>query len=111
MPFGKFRGFPVEELPDNYLVWVRDNVELREPLRTAIEREWAARFDESEDNDSALAQTADLDARERELLRELITAGYRMLALKLHPDMGGSVEDMRVLNALVEKLRRGVLAA
>jgi len=33
MPFGKFRGYEVETLPDAYLLWLVENVDHREPFR------------------------------------------------------------------------------
>ncbi|HMB84625.1 MAG TPA: hypothetical protein VKI40_11315 [Terriglobales bacterium] len=39
------------------------------------------------------------------LVTELITAGYRALAMKYHPDRGGNTESMQQVNAAVEKLR------
>jgi hypothetical protein len=53
------------------------------------------------------------EQRRRELLREadlpwvekLIKAGHHALAQKHHPDRGGSVDDMRAINAAVEQLK------
>jgi len=42
---------------------------------------------------------------ERELFRQVMDAGYRQLALRFHPDVGGRAADMRRLIALVEGLR------
>ena len=53
----------------------------------------------------------ELDAEDRALLAELIRAGYRALALRYHPDQGGSTETMLRLNRIMERLRRGELAA
>ena len=36
MPFGKFKGAPLAEIPDSYILWLVDNVELREPLLSGI---------------------------------------------------------------------------
>ena len=37
MPFGKYRGVELEDIPVSYLAWVRDNVDIRsETLRDAI---------------------------------------------------------------------------
>ena len=113
MPFGKYRGSPVEDLPDTYLWWLHDLEDLREPLRSAVYREWCRRFDDDDggDRDHQPPQPVHFPDQDAALFRELIEAGYRALALKLHPDQGGSVEAMQRLNALVAKLRRGVLAA
>lgn len=37
MPFGKYSGQPMSRLPLDYVIWLRDNVDLREPLKTTIE--------------------------------------------------------------------------
>jgi hypothetical protein len=36
MPFGKYKGYALDALPDEYLLWVLANIPLREPLRSAI---------------------------------------------------------------------------
>lgn len=38
MPFGKYRGVDVEDLPDHYLAWLL-SIELRPALRDAVRRE------------------------------------------------------------------------
>lgn len=37
MPFGKFKGQPVADLPEWYLRWLADEVDLFGPLRKAVE--------------------------------------------------------------------------
>lgn len=39
MPFGKFKGVAICELPDWYLDWCLDQDFIKEPLRTKIEEE------------------------------------------------------------------------
>jgi hypothetical protein len=46
------------------------------------------------------------DGRHRELIVELIDAGYRAMAKTLHPDMGGSHDDVTRLTAVRDELRR-----
>jgi hypothetical protein len=41
-----------------------------------------------------------------EMTRELIEAGFKVLAKKFHPDMVGRTQKMQELNAVMEKLRR-----
>ena len=43
MPFGKYLGKPIQELPDDYLNWILENLELRRPLRVALETEFERR--------------------------------------------------------------------
>jgi hypothetical protein len=44
---------------------------------------------------------------ERRLTQKLINAGYRILAAELHPDRGGTIEEMVRLNKARERLRYG----
>ena len=53
------------------------------------------------------AQRAE-DNKHRELIVQLIDAGYRAMAKTLHPDMGGSHDDMTRLTAVRDELRRRV---
>jgi hypothetical protein len=57
--------------------------------------------------DKSLPDNAVL-AVERVLMRSVIDAGYRVLAVKLHPDKGGSTEAMRRLNHVRDLLRNAV---
>jgi len=43
MPFGKFKGKPLTDLPDWYFGWVMDNIDLRDPLLSAMESEMERR--------------------------------------------------------------------
>jgi hypothetical protein len=36
MPFGKYRGCEVSDLPESYLRWLWENCDLREPLHSAV---------------------------------------------------------------------------
>ncbi len=96
VPFGKFRGVLVCELPDEYLDW--HTRELREPLRSAIRQEWRWRFAA---DDRTTADT-------RRLAEAIITAGYRTLALEHHPDRGGATSTMQAVNAAASWLRQAV---
>src|SRR5262245_41870460 len=97
MPFGKFKGYEVTTLPRVYLEWLA-SIELREPLRTAVGREMHNRAGE------ALTRTTD-PADVRSMAAEIVSAGYRTLALKYHPDHGGTHADMTKLNAARDWLR------
>jgi hypothetical protein len=45
-------------------------------------------------------------ARQDELKRQVFDAGYRTMATKLHPDVGGSHDAMLRLNEMRDKLKR-----
>jgi uncharacterized protein (DUF3820 family) len=44
MPFGKYKGTPLEELPSEYLLWVGCLDDLRQPLLGHILKEMARRM-------------------------------------------------------------------
>jgi hypothetical protein len=48
MPFGKYKGCPLIELPAEYLLWVGCLPDLRQPLLGAILREMGRRIVELE---------------------------------------------------------------
>ena len=43
MPFGKHRGTPISDLPDDYLNWILENLELKGSLLRALEAEYERR--------------------------------------------------------------------
>jgi uncharacterized protein (DUF3820 family) len=49
MPFGKFQGVEIEEIPKDYLQWVANNLDLYGDLRTAIFDELVGEFGEKWD--------------------------------------------------------------
>jgi hypothetical protein len=53
------------------------------------------------------AQKAE-DEKHRELIVQLIDAGYRAMAKTLHPDVGGSHVDMTRLSTVRDELRRRI---
>jgi hypothetical protein len=105
MPFGRYRGWPLDELPDDYLSWVFSLDDLREPLRSAVEREWRARFGYSTTALVPLPRDA------VPVADELVTAGYRALTRQHHPDAGGDHRTMTLVNTAVAWLRRQVRSA
>lgn len=84
MPFGKYRGLLVNELPYGYLNWLIENIDLREPLRSAVF--WSLNQRKAESGSECLPGEATLKGV------------YRRLAQKWHPDHGGSTEAMQALN-------------
>jgi hypothetical protein len=92
MPFGKFKGDYVFNLPDNYLLWLRENIELREPLKTHV-------FNEIEARGLIPAMSSGT------LNSNRVKAIYRELSLMFHPDrIGGDGEAQRALNLFYERL-------
>jgi hypothetical protein len=91
MPFGKFKGRDLRHVPDDYLEWLHFEIDLREPLKSAVRRELAAR----EGLDYTPAATN--GGRVKQI--------YYELALKWHPDKGGSTEAMQAVNEFYERLQ------
>jgi len=89
MPFGKYRGREVADLPKLYLDWLYRNVALREPLQSEVT---LALFGASYFSEMPMV---DLGKVKRI---------YRELALKWHPDRGGSVQAMQAVNEFYERL-------
>jgi hypothetical protein len=105
MPFGRYRGWTLAELPSAYLGWLVGLDDLREPLRSAVEAEWAARRG---GNGLGLAPLA-VDVQR--VAEELLTAGLRLLTQRHHPDRGGSTQVMQQVNRAAEWLRAAVRGA
>jgi hypothetical protein len=97
MPFGKFKGIDISDLPDDYLKWLASLGDLKQPLRQAIDNEVEARREPSTPS-----------AVEIGFADEIISAGVKKLALRHHPDVGGTEESMKAVNRAGEILRRMV---
>ena len=98
MPFGKFKGVLIADLPSDYLHWLFGEVKLREPLRTLIAEEHCTRF----------SQHATAKRPRPEVLtmaKELVSAGYRKLSLQHHPDRNGDHKTMVLVNDAADFLR------
>jgi len=110
MPWGRYRGYRLQDLPDSYLSRLLD-FDLREPLRSAVEREIECRFYDAPRGPEQPEPTApgrnclELHRGQLSLARRVFDAGYRALALTAHPDVGGDAAEMRALNALAESVR------
>ncbi len=116
MPFGKFRGFEMADLPDDYLDWLI-TIDLRDRLRDAVMDErarrrwsssrrdpWREAWDESFTRSCAI----EIAPEDVQLVCQIVTEGYRSIAKKSHPDVGGDVRTMQRLNAVTESLRRQI---
>ena len=84
MPFGKYRGLDLSDLPLDYLQWLAGR-ELHPPLRGAVDAELARR---SGSKVPAVTFSS-----------TCVDSWYRKAAMRFHPDRGGSQRDMVVVNA------------
>jgi len=95
MPFGKYQGEPLDELPDAYLEWLC-TIELRQPLLGAVLNEVEARGLEL----GANAPTPRVKGQEKDKVQKV----YRALAIEYHPDRGGTDDIMKGINIFYKKL-------
>jgi hypothetical protein len=103
IPFGKYKGFDVRDLPEHYLCWLKDNVQMNESLRLAVEYALFLLSGEIGAEDAAKDARFPTDARD--MARLVISQGFRQLAGQVHPDKGGSHVAMVVLNHAKEYLQ------
>lgn len=90
MPWGKWRGRGLHEIPASYLCWVLENCpDAGVCLRWTIRQELANRFA------SPVAVTATPVSAD---VRGIVRAWYRQLARRYHPDSGGDTRAFQVLN-------------
>jgi hypothetical protein len=86
MSFGKYKGKPVETLPENYLKWLMSNIDLREPLLSEIRGILHEGIN--------MAPTANR-----------VKTVYRELSRKYHPDCGGNHYAQCAINEFYERLQ------
>jgi L-alanine-DL-glutamate epimerase-like enolase superfamily enzyme len=100
MPWGKYRGHPIREVPSGYLVWILEQTTIEEPLSRGIRDELAWRLGLQRSTLApSWAAPMTLPGELASELRAMLAEGYRALALKRHPDRGGDGEAMRRVNA------------
>lgn len=101
MPFGKHRGTPLQELPEDYLHWLGSLEDLRDPLTRWIREELEAR-----ESDAFRPPPAPIAPEKfRAAVAAIISAGYRAESKRSHPDAGGTTAAMQELNAAMTWLR------
>lgn len=98
MPFGKFKGVLIADLPDDYVRWLFEQVELREPLRSAVAADHCRRFTP---HGTAKRPPSEVVT----MAEEIVSAGFRKLAQLHHPDHGGDHTTMILVNHAADLLR------
>lgn len=111
MPWGKFRDEALEDVPASYLCWCIESAEnLRPALRDAIETELGRRFCKRSHGSSARPGPTMMPPATG-VVAELIEAGFRALAKKHHPDVGGTHQGMlqvgQARDYLMQRASRG----
>ncbi len=118
MPFGKYKGMPLDTLPDHYIHWLVSEFEgtrpfLKQKLEEELERREEAERAERQQRQQqrkrpsyATYSNGGPPAHLREWIEEIVRRGYKSTAFKAHPDQGGSDESMKQLNEAKEWLER-----
>jgi hypothetical protein len=75
MPFGKYRSWPLADLPDEYVAWLLSLNDLREPLASAIRAEAHRR--QVEEHQRA---QHDWQRPDPNVVDEIVGAGVKVLA-------------------------------
>lgn len=104
--FGKWRGHLVADVDTPYLEWVLGTVQnLESALRTTIREELrhraAAHSERRREHAPRLLPPPGVRAVH---LRDIVSAGRRSLAAHYHPDSGGDIETMKLINAACDWL-------
>jgi uncharacterized protein (DUF3820 family) len=95
MRFGKYKGHDLGSIPDGYLLWLCENVQLREPLLSGIAVELRGRGLEI----GQQVAVGGLDLGK-------VSSIYRRLSAELHPDAGGHHWAQVALNRFYEELQK-----
>jgi hypothetical protein len=104
MPFGKYKGDRLSELPLGYLAWLIENVQLYGGLDADVRAEIARRVAPDGGGGDYEAGYRDgfrdgrRKGRGRGSWREAVNRWFRRLALEHHPDRGGGEGVMAALN-------------
>lgn len=103
MPFGKYKGWRLQSIPEDYLQWLLDNVELFGTLENAVIQELRARAGHGKSTGYDQA-TSKPKTPAKAMTRQDVDSWYRALAKKWHPDRGGSKESMQAIQDAMESL-------
>lgn len=116
MPFGKHKGVDLEDVPEDYLIWVLDKCDNAGPtLRAAIRQVLGL---EPQDEYARPPPTASWGepsrpdvGRVKRAVLEAVKRWHRTHAMRNHPDRGGSVQVAQAINSAMDELTRDIEAA
>jgi hypothetical protein len=104
MPFGKWKGHTLDDIPVDYLIWVLDNVETLSPfLRDEIERHLRGdneEYSRGYRDGFRAGQVIREQAPRLDHVKQAVQKWHREVSLRFHPDRGGDARVMRVVNEL-----------
>jgi len=95
MPWGKYVGKDITELPFGYLAWVWEESGLDAAGKSKVRREMLRRLG---------ADAAPISPAKHSGVWDSVQAMLRRLMLRHHPDRGGSEAAMTVVNEMREEM-------
>ncbi len=102
MPFGKYRGNYIDEIPTSYLSWLWRNANLFGALRDAVYEELRTREAREEFANSGASSGTSVSVIDAKQIQRI----YRTLAFRWHPDRGGSTSAMQAVNEFYDELNQ-----
>lgn len=103
MPFGKYKNWPIDRLPRDYVGWLFRNVELDDATATAFEKVYKRKFKRR--NPWADPSPGPKPSSSTTAVGPTLQSMRRKFASKYHPDRpGGSREIMRAVNVIFDEL-------
>lgn len=110
MPFGKYKGWSISDVPRDYLAWVLNNCERIDPaLRRAI-YEHLTQGAGPRPAPPPPRRPPDLGPL-LESVPAVVTRARGRLAARMHPDRGGDCEAMQLVNGVADDAAAEVRAA
>jgi hypothetical protein len=107
MPFGKYQGRELDDVPQDYLLWVLENCKKINPyLRRAILDELG--IEESRPASGPQPPDGAGGSPGGKELADIVRGWFRQLCLDYHPDRGGSHEAMVAINEAHGRLRQAL---
>ena len=103
MPFGKYKGRDIRDIPLGYLEWLLENVDnLTANQRREIEI-FLGHYEDEPTRDPDPTPEVDVGR-----LINLVNRWRAKAAMKFHPDRGGDEELMKSINELADDLIRSI---
>lgn len=103
MPWGKHKGEELETVPDSYLWWVLENADNASPMLLAAIRRHLG-VEEETPKQREHARTI-VGAVLKQDVESAVANVVRQMSKKYHPDRGGGVVQMQVVNEMAAQLR------
>lgn len=88
LTFGKYSGMDLKDVPRDYVEWLRE-----------------ARRKDLTEYEAELERRDLVEQAKTTMLERIVAEGFKSLAKKCHPDMGGTDSEFRELKSAHEQLK------